>query len=222
MPYAYRRKYRKRRRGGRKRAAKGRSLFNPSYSIRDLWKSIHYIKGLVNSELFKKDSSFDTTVDTTGAVTHLTDVGQGDTVSGRAGNSIFVRSLYWRCLITINATLKPTFLRLMVVRDRQQVGDTAPAIGDVLQTVSIQSPLDVSTNQGRFDILMDRTVKLDDASRQTVFLQRFFPMRSHVRYNGVSSTDIQKNGLYFMAFSNEDSLDAPTVSWNARISYHDN
>lgn len=217
-----RRRYFRRRRRFRKKRYSGRPLLNPKYSIRDMWKSISYLKGLVNSELFKKDTSFDTTVDTTGSVTHLSDIGQGDTVSGRAGNSIFARSLYWRCLITINPTLKPTYIRLMIIRDRQQQGDTSPAIGDVLQTVSIQSPLDVSTNQGRFDILMDRVIKLDDASRQTVFTQKYLRMRSHIRYNGTASTDIQKNGLYFMAFSNEDVTDAPTVSWNARLAYHDN
>ena len=76
---------------------------------------------------------------------------------------------------------------------------------------------------GRFNILWRRQYTLDSNSagnnaKQIKLFKRF---NFHARYNGTASTDIQKNGLYLCIITSEPSL-YPTVSFQSRISYHDN
>lgn len=222
MPRYYRRRgrFRRRKRG----AGRSRALLNPNYSIRDLWKNISYIKGLINSEMLYKDTTISgSSVDSSGIVQNLTGIAEGDTPSGRTGNSVFVRHIYLRGTATIASTLKPTYMRVLLVQDLQQISDSSPTIESVLQGVSITSPLDMVTNQGRFKVLYNRVFSLDVAKKQTVTFGCYKTMRVHTKFNGSGSGDIQKNGFYLMIFSDQASAaDAPIVSTYSRLRYHDN
>lgn len=181
-------------------------------------RQISYLKGLVNSEVLKSETTISTTAGTTAVVTHLTGVAQGDTVSGRTGNSIYVRKCIARFLFEWQA-LTPTGVRLMLVLDKQQVGDTSPSVTDILTTATLNSWLNPAT-VGRFSILYNKRFVLDTNKPMWVF-DIIRNMRHHVRYNGTASTDIQRGGLYLIAFST-DNTNPPSYQCNARIEYHDN
>lgn len=166
------------------------------------------------------DDVISTAALTTGVVYPLVIVPQGLGASDRTGNSIKVTSLLLRYAIA--AGLSNCHCRVMVFRDNQQIGDTTPALGDVLQFVDIYSPLDASTNVGRFSILYDKTHNLvvGGDSAQTNLIKVFKKLNTRVRFNGSALTDIQKNGLY-MAFLS-DNANNPQLTYRSRVRFVDN
>lgn len=225
MP-GYRRRYVRRGRGRRGRGRRGGGFGRMARNAVGAWSlaksalaGVRYLRGLVNSEMYKYDLDVTPTVDTTGTVTHLTGIAVGDGDNQRTGNSIFVRGMYIRFSMKINAVATASLIRILLVRDRQQVADTVPTIADVLEAVTPNAPLN-SNSVGKYDILWDRVVALQLANLDNKFLTKFIPCRSHVRFNGTAGTDIQRNGVYLMIFSND--ANAPTVTYSSRITYHDN
>lgn len=185
------------------------------------YRGVKYLSGLVNSEKFKLDTTVSVNPDnSSGSVIHLTGAASGDTDSSRTGNSIFVRSLYCRFRIDKHASATNTNVRILLVVNKQQVADTAPAITDVLESVDTTAPLNNAT-VGRFSILWDRTFNVNSVSQPTYNTQLYKPMKLHCRYNGTAGTDIQKNGIYLLIFSNE-ATNTPAVNGLFRVSYHDN
>lgn len=215
----YRKNYRRRSRRSR------RAWYDRKYSAKDLalkaLKNTRYLRGLVNSEMFHNDDSVTANAvnSTTGIVKHLTDIAQGDSDTGRTGNSILVRSLLNRVRFKINASATTTIVRFMLVIDTQQVADTTPVMLDILQLQDVDAPLN-KENAGRFKVLMNKTISLTTNNSQ-YHLEKFLNMYHHVRYNGTASSDITKGGLYFVALSDQ-TTNTPTLDGWWRLGYHDN
>lgn len=223
MPYTSRRRpYRK---GSRSRRSKT-PWYNRRYNAMQLAakaaRGVWYLKGLVNSEMKHYVTTATVTPDnTTGSVINLVATAQGDSdVGEREGNSIFLRNLLIRLAITQNATATSTFYRIMVVQDTQQIGDTAPTIGNVLNTASTLSSLNTGT-AGRFKIIKNWFFSTDDFKSNTRNIEYYKDMRVHVRYNGSAASDIQKNGFYLMMLSDQ-ATNTPSITYNCKIGYHDN
>lgn len=187
-------------------------------------RGINYLRGLVNAEMYKLDVIETGTIITDNPVTyvqHLTPVAQGDGDSNRTGNSIFVRSLNIRGQVIHNSSgTSPEFTRVVVVMDTQQVGDTSPTLGLVLEANGYNSHLNKAT-VGRFKILYSQIIETDSVNRVSRNFYINLPMRHHVRYNGTASTDIQKGGIYLMAVSSEPT-NGPKLVFDSRLSYRDN
>lgn len=217
MPYR-RRSYR-----GRRRRSK-QAWYNRRYSAKDLalkaLRNTKYIRGLVNSEMFHKD--FTTSaygISSAGVIFQLTEISQGNTMGTRTGNSILLRNLSQRLRLTKNTSAVTTVVRVILFQDKQQVADTQPTIGDVLQSTSVDAPLNAN-NFGRFNILTSKVIVLD-SNRPMYHKESFRSMFSHVRFNGTASTDISKNGLYVM-FISDQPTNQPTLDYYSRLSYRDN
>ena len=84
-----------------------------------------------------------------------------------------------------------------------------PEEQDILIDLNLYGSLDGTSTGGH---TTDRLIKINKV------------MRSHVRYNGTSSTDIQKNGLYLIISSDQSdaSTTEPLVDYVVRVNYHDN
>ena len=126
-----------RRRRNQKRSRK--SWYNRKYSALQLatkaWKATRYIKGLVNSEMLHNRIGGNINIDSTGGLLSLAAISQGDSDSGRTGNSIFARNLSMNLNVKINASnLATQFIRIVLLQDNQQISDTAPTISDVLDS----------------------------------------------------------------------------------------
>jgi len=194
----------------------------PKESLEYAVQGVKYLSGLVNSEMFKLDTAFSAAALTTGAVSHVTAVQQGDGDSQRTGNSIFVRSYNLKGSIVHNAAGSNTqFVRVSVVQDKQQIGDTVPAYTDVYESASPYAHLNSNT-VGRFKILYSRTYIVNNNDKTSCLLNINIPMRHHVRYNGTAGSDIQKGGLYICTSVDEPTANMPTWSGEMRLSYHDN
>lgn len=226
MAYGKRKMYRRKTLRRTRRA--GRSWYNRKYSAMDMGKmalsQIWKLKGLVNSELYKLDTVYANGVIGQGSVVSLHPIAIGDGDNQRTGNSVFVRSWNFKGLLGHNAlgNLNQT-VRLSVVMDTQQIGDTAPAYTDIYESASPYAHLQSNT-VGRFKVLFSRTYTLDAAQALTRLVNINLPMRHHVRFNGSASTDIQKGGLYFCISSDETGAAGlfPYIQGESRLSYHDN
>lgn len=184
------------------------------------------IQSMVNAEKQKVDVSVSTsTISSTPAVTHLTAIATGDAEGSRTANSILLKYLYINGTIQIHTSANFSRVRCVVVRDKQQVGDTAPVYTDVFETAPSGSGTQAFLNKntvGRFDIIYDRTYALD-AQRPQAIVSKMIPLKSHARYNGSASTDIQKGGIYIMLVSDVTAGgNVPTVYLQARLAYYDN
>lgn len=222
MPRRYAKKPRK---GGRPKKAIGQSNLGAALQLAQAaWNGVKYIRGLVNSEVYRLDGSISGNADTTGFVVPLMAVAQGDGDGARTGNSILAKSLQIRVSVAragANTSVANT-VGMMIVRDNQQVADTSPTIAQVLESVDPRAFLNSDT-VGRFSILKRKTFDLDlNGNGGSVFnWYKTWQFGHHIRYNGTAGTDIQREGLYLMVVGTEPT-NAPSVNGFFRLSYHDN
>lgn len=220
--------YSRYRRNYRRRSRKAVPWYRKKYSVGQIaskaLRGVNYIRGLVNSEMFKYDISSSASPSWGGTVVALTNIAQGDTDATRTGNSIYVRQLMLRTTVTYNtAAAAPIRVRLLLFIDSQQIGDFPPAGTDVLEWTGVAnaplSPLNSDT-AGRFKILRSRIMTVY-ADKPIALNNWLVKLRHHVRYNGSTSSDIQKGGIYLLIVSNRNA-DVPNVESCIRVSYHDN
>jgi len=149
---------------------------------------------------------------------------QGDTDSGRTGNSILLRNIYIRGQMTINSSVTSnTRISLVLVKDAQQAIDTVPNMSDIFTNYNDPDTLLNLNQSGRFKIVWRRTFTLTPVGggRSTFDINKYWKCYDHVRYNGATSTDISRNGYYFIILTSENT-NYPTVAFNSRIGYRDN
>lgn len=194
------------------------------YKVADMayqaFRGVNYLKGLVNAELHSADFTASAqNITNTGSVIPLTTIAQGDNYNNRQGNSILAKYLFGRMEFAKNSSATSTFIRLMFIQDTQQIGDTDPGIADILSSSSTISSLN-QFQKGRFSVLRDTTIRLEP-NQTTDVMKVNLKLPFHIKFNGTSGSDIQKNGVYLVVLSNE-STNYPVFSYNLRISFYDN
>lgn len=168
---------------------------------------------------------------TTGSSTNLTAIAQGDNYDGRTGLAINVTSVALRGVFGYAAD-SPTsgIARFALVQALQQVTDTDATPSDVFDSSGSAVLALPNHNQvGKFKILWVsrpydlRRLLLDSdvtsASTETNLLEYNWAGNIKVNFNGSASTDIEKNGIYFMILN--DSTATLDFSGFARLSYTD-
>lgn len=196
-----------------------------TYQIaRKAYNAAKWIKSVVNVEYKKYDNLYNTTIGTTGTkVVDLTTIAQGSTDATRNGNSIKVVSLLCAGQVSHNVISTGTnVVRLLIVLDTQQVSDTSPSFADIVDSSfadDIHAPLTRAT-VGRFKVIRDRLFDTDP-SNITKHFKMYIKLDHHMRFNGTTSTDIQKGGLYVFAVSN-DNANKPLLLCNCRLTFVDN
>lgn len=218
--YAKASRYRKRRYYPRK--AIGQSNIGAAMqTARWAWSGVKYLKGLVNSELFAFDTSQSSTaINDTGTSILMNAVPIGDNANGRTGLSILMKAIYVRATLTKHASATNSRVRCIMIIDNQQQADSTPTLSTLLgSSFSIVHPLNVE-NLGRFTVLYDRVYNLT-TDKPNVNFKLYKKIQLHTKFNGATGSDIQKNGVYWLQFSDEDT-NTPTISSYFRVRYHDN
>lgn len=220
MPRNYRRRnYRNRRR----RTPWYRRKYDAMSLAAKAAKGVWYLKGLVNSEMLHVDSTA-LIAGSQNSITHITGIGQGDTDTGRTGNSLLLRNIYIRGRLVINSLITTSSRVMMaLVCDTQQIGDSFPSVTDIFKSgTDTETFLNLNAS-GRFKIMWRKQVVLTTASggSPTREVVKYIKLRKHVRYNGPNAGDIQKNGIYLVIITSE-SVNFPAVDLGVRIGYHDN
>jgi len=195
-----------------------------SISIQGVAKKLYNLQSMINSEVMKVD-----TVSTGGSqqtISHLTKITQDDTVSGRTGNSILLKNISIKGSMQINSAVSiSTRYSVALLMDTQQVGDGLPSNADIFKTETEPQTLLLQSAVGRFKVLKRWNGYLGTAQGggSVKLFDHFykFPLNTHTRFNGIASTDIQKNGLYLSIITSE-SANHPTTLITSRLGYHDN
>lgn len=212
------------RRYNRRYKRKGSPWYKRKYNAMQLaskaWKGVRYIKGLVNSEMLTATYTANIGPSSTGTILSLNQLGQGDGNGQRTGLSVFMRRINAHFTVVNNSTAGQVFHRWILFIDNQQIGDTAPAVTDVLETSDVRSSLNPNTS-GRFTILKNWEFYTSQLSSDCKNVKYFKDLRHHIRFNGVNTGDVQRGGIYMIFLSNQPT-NTPTVSYNIKTSYHDN
>lgn len=231
MP-GYPRKFKRYSRSYKKRKGRSSNSYASSFSnmrvgdvARSAWNGVKYLRGLVNSEMYKKDNYATAAAIPIGTAPPnayiFTNIDQGDGDGGRSGNSILAKRLSVRGTITMNALATTTFVRCIIVRDLQNTTDSYGALSNIIQDPSNMGSLLNNQTVGRYTVLYDRTYSMNSGGKTSILLNVNLAFDYHVRWNGSAATDIQKGGLYMYLWSNE-STNTPTYTAHHRLSYHDN
>lgn len=183
-------------------------------------------KQLVSSA---KEKTYDGTgtVNQSGVMHNLNTIAEGTGEDEREGQAIKLKSISLRYVARSHNSSSNTLLRLILVRDTQQVIDTAPTPSMILQSVggspSADNPIlahyNVSQNK-RFVVKMDRVVTVSDGTIQQKFGQAYIKCGTNVLYNGAATSDIQKGGYYLLVISNE-ATNLPSVNLQYRMQWYD-
>jgi len=223
MPKFYRRTYGRKvfRRRPRRFKKGGFANMRVGALARKAYNGFKYIRGLVNAEMYKYDTTATLSgILSTGGVVLMNGIAQGDSAVTRTGNSIFCRALNIKGIVTKNASnTTGHLLRISVVIDNQNIADTTPNFSDIYTASGVFSHLNPDT-VGRFTVLRSHIVRIDSDDPLKPF-EMNIPMKHHCRYNGTSASDIQR-GAIFLVVCSSDGSNGPTFQYESRLSYHDN
>jgi len=137
----------------------------------------------LTQELKYQDTAFNTDATSTGAIISLSNVAAGDTALTRDGNKIAVRSFELRVRLEAEATTQNSVIRFLLVRDKNSNNAAIASIASVLDSASPES-LRLIANLSRYDILMDKTITLNQTSGtggavQKGFLKKYIKVRDN-------------------------------------------
>jgi len=182
------------------------------------------IRGIINSELHYKDTSFNPTIINTGNITFVTSgLAQGDGVSDRTGNSILLKSIFMRGTINMSSSATTTFVRLLFFLDKENDGAT-PAVTDVLASADYKSNYNLLQAK-RFVALSDKTYTLDVVTGPRAFSWKKLlkPPQTHVKFGGNTGNvaDAREGHIFLLAITNE-SVNFPTAPFFGRVKWFDN
>ena len=102
--------------------------------------------------------------DSTGALTILTNIIQGDRMRDRDGRNIQIKSIQVEGLVVASLTVPETLVRIMVCK-MIDVDEQIPTINEVLDTVDIISLRNLN-RQPNFKVLADRRFNLSSGTRE--------------------------------------------------------
>ena len=188
-----------------KRKGKKTPWYNKKYSTYDIarqaLRAANYMRGLINSEKMYLDRAI-TLGATQSDIFSLVQLAQGDQVGQRTGNSILIRSLYMRGYMQVNSSVTGvTRVSLCLVKDNQQVSDTTPAVTDIFTAITPEAIIktgQTTNTAGRFTIKWRKNYSLIPGQTTNINIDKYWKLYDHVKYNGTSSTDVQKNGYYLL------------------------
>lgn len=187
-------------------------------------RGLNRIRGLVNSERMYVDNTMAALSGPT-QVLNIQQLAIGDLSGQRTGNSILARSIYLQGYMNINSAVTvSTRYSLCLVQDKQQISDTVPVATDIFDSTSPEARIRVGASNntaGRFKVLWRKNGLLIPNHRPTVTFDKYFKVYSHIKFNGASAFDIQKNGYYLVLLTSEGT-NFPSISLTTRLGYHDN
>ncbi len=199
--------YKKRRRRKRKKKSAGQ-------------KALKKINNIINGIEEKFFDSVNTHLaDNIGTVVHITGIAQDGTVDGRNGNQVTIKGIRIRWSMDIDPGDLSIICRVLIIQDTQQITDTAPAPGDILQNLTPLSP-ENRPRLRRFRLLKETLFTLSNVGQSSRASNWFIPLNLNVRYNGTGAGDIQRNNLYVLTITDE-GVSPSTYNHHMRLIYTD-
>lgn len=192
--------------------------------IPPLIKTVQQIKGLVNSEYKHLEYTPTLTPTTSGTMTQITQIAQGDQANQREGRSVLLKSLLIRGTITqdVNDTSTYNMIRMIIFQTKND--NDAPTVAKLLDgSATYLDPLNLDYSHN-VRILNDKVFRLYpkwSGDHQQIFFKRYFKLNTHCQYDGTGSTQVKAGNLWVALVSDVASY-GPSVLLNMRMRYTDN
>lgn len=221
---AYRRYSRRRRPARRYRKKKGQWMNTAWKVARTALTTANTVKGLINAEFKKHESTITSTFDYNGTFIQLNQIAQGVDSNQRTGRSIKMQFLELRGVIAVAAGVSGSF-RCVGLLDKCNEMASWSDVYDISGTSS--APYSFKNYDVRFKTknLWDKKyyVNPNDATLiQLVPIHIRIPLKYHCQYVGTAATDIDTNAVAFMIVSDNSTAANYTCRLNFRLLYTDN
>lgn len=233
MPYR-RRYYRRRRRyvrRGRKDSAPvmGTGPQMLGWAARNSSKALgmaKWVASVINPELKSFDVALPTAITTSWTITNLTNIAEGDDDTNRTGRSIKCASYNFRYSMIMPATASiAAQVRVVVLRDNWQQGSDPTAL-QVYESNTPNSLRQVQVQQGRFQVLLDRTHVLNPpgGGNSGIMIVQARKYMRHIKFIGTDGTDASQGAgnLYLFTISDQTGGASPVCQGQFRLRYYDN
>lgn len=158
------------------------------------------------------------TITNAGTIGTLVNPILGTNESERIGQDIQLLYMNMKYRILWNTASTASIMSIWIIRDTQQVPDTTPVLSDFLQTTAVDG-LPNWLNRKRF-VILDKKTYCQDQDKFVVMSEFTQSLNSRCSFNGAAASDIQKNGIYFVAVSNQ-GINTPTLVITKRTVYTD-
>ncbi len=185
-----------------------------------IFKDVERLKNLINVEFKSHDHNSVVKPTTTGHISHVTSIAQGDTSATRDGNQVRIKS--WQSCVNYKLHASATFTEVRFIWFiEKRVEGALPLTTDVLTSATITSFRDLESRRNLI-ILKDKVFFLT-TDRPNVNYCWYKVMDMKALYSGTAGdiTDADENQLFTMELSTE-ATNTPTTRVENRIRYIDN
>ncbi len=195
-----------------------------------LYGDVMYLKSIINSELHQRGHSYSQNILNVGTVDHISDVGQGDTMFTRSGNSILPKfiNIRWSVDNAVSGVSDTVRIIFLIWKD-----NSTPTIADLLDNASPFSHYHYE-NAGtkrdtKFKILYDKSFSIAQGTAKqkiggTIDLKMNAPGVKnpvHIRYADASTTN-EFNGLYMVTIGLHTAGNSSDLNGQVLFKYYDN
>ncbi len=182
------------------------------------------VKKLLNVEYHSVITDLVADPNSTGTVTGLTSVAQGDDFTQRQGRKIKAVSMKIKGNIALHGSATDSVYRLLIVRDNNG-STTQPSIGllftDVATFLNNKNKLGDPQTNSRFTILSDTWYTMHTNDVEQIKIDIYLKLTHHIYFSGTGATDEGKGHIYAFQASNEATND-PVVNCDVMFKWIDN
>lgn len=184
-------------------------------------KTARTVKKETKPELLYKEISLADVPTTTGTLTRLNEIDQGDTHLTRQGDQI--RCKYFKFKMTLtkdpdNATSDPTRVMFFLEKKPVVIG-TAPTKGH-LTFSNTPTSMPNELYKDRFQILYDKTFVIDP-NHYTKYINKTIPLKCISKYTDGTGTNCERNVLWMYVISTLVAANATAVLMEGVFKYTD-
>lgn len=172
-----------------------------------------------NAEAKYHDTDYNSTIDASGTVQHLSNMAQDDTSSGRDGETVQTKSIFFR--YSVVGADSTNLMRVIVFADRDSSG-TAPTVLNVLSNGFDPRSALVNTNKLRFKVLYDRLHALEapGTGNGIQVVKKFIQYNRKMTFSTTSGSP-RANALFVLLLSDSGAVSHPTFHGHFRLRYMD-
>lgn len=227
---AYRKRSRKRtykRRPAGKKS--GTNWNNIAYTAGKALSLATWIASVVNPEVKHVDTVLSVGgISSTGQVSHITNINEGDTQHDRNGTS--VKASYITCKgafqmgsvggTGVTGLPQSNNVRMIIFNDTMDNQSTPPTVTDVLETASVWSPREVDARPGnRYAVMYDKLHALSLEGKNQYVLDWSKKLKHHVHWSDSDGTHTLTGHIYVLLIS---QVTGAVFDGYFRFGYYDN
>lgn len=147
-----------------------------------------------------------TTVTSTASIVCLTDISQGDDINNVTGRKALLKGLAYRFVTSANSTTGVSYTRVLILRDKNDVNDTAPTAAEILdQPSNFESALS-RISIGRFQVLYDEILGNSTSGPYNQVRQGYLRVNKPMTFGGSGNFD---GGHIFLLTISEAAVNGP-------------